>query len=87
MARGAARFHATLVWALAQWVAHAAAARRLTLVACAGGCFLNAILARGLRPALAAQGIEMIEARDVPPNDGGLALGQAWVAARQAREA
>jgi hydrogenase maturation protein HypF len=49
-------------------------------VACGGGCFLNAILARGLRAALARRGIAMLEAAAVPPNDGGLALGQAVVA-------
>jgi len=49
-------------------------------VACGGGCFLNAILARGLRSALTRRGITMLEASAVPPNDGGLALGQAAVA-------
>ncbi len=79
-ARGAALFHATLVAALAEWAARAARAQRLNTVACGGGCFLNAILARELRAALAARGLAMLEAQAVPPNDGGLALGQAWVA-------
>ena len=79
-ARGAARFHATLIWALAELAAGAAAAQRLDVVACAGGCLLNAILARGLRRELGARGLSMLEAQDVPPNDGGIALGQAWVA-------
>jgi hydrogenase maturation protein HypF len=74
----AALFHATLVAALADWVTRAAEALDLTQVAGAGGCFLNAILARGLRAALAARNLTMLEA----PNDGGLALGQAWVAQR-----
>jgi hydrogenase maturation protein HypF len=81
---GAALFHATLVAALAEWVAHAAKAQGITTVACGGGCFLNAILARGLRAALAARGIAMLEAMTVPPNDGGLSLGQAWVALQAA---
>jgi len=78
--RGAALFHAVLIEALAEWVE--AAARRIGLgtVACGGGCFLNAILARGLRAALSRRGITMLEAAAVPPNDGGLALGQAAVA-------
>jgi len=77
---GAALFHATLVQALADWVAGAASRTGLAEVACGGGCFLNAILSRNLRAALEQRGLSMIEARDVPPNDGGLSLGQAWVA-------
>ncbi len=78
--RGAARFHATLVWALAEWAARAAAGQGLGTVACAGGCLLNAVVAQGLRRELGARGLTMLEAQDVPPNDGGIALGQAWVA-------
>jgi hydrogenase maturation protein HypF len=82
---GAALFHSTLVAALAEWVARAAIAEGIATVAGAGGCFLNAILARSLRAALAIRGITLLEARAVPPNDGGLALGQAWVAACASR--
>ncbi len=66
--------------------ARGAGARASVNVACGGGCFLNAILARGLRAALAARGIAMLEAMAVPPNDGGLSLGQAWVALQTAAE-
>ncbi len=79
-AYGAALFHAVVVAALADWVGRAAAARGIATVACGGGCFLNAILARGLHAALRARSIAMLEAQAVPPNDGGLALGQAWIA-------
>jgi len=76
--RGAAIFHATLIAALADWV-HAAAPADST-VAGSGGCFLNQIVARGLRSRFGACGLHLLEARRLPPNDGGLSLGQAWVA-------
>jgi len=84
--RGAARFHATLVAALAEWAVRAVHARNVAAVVCGGGCFLNVILSRGLRTALAARGVAMLEASAVPPNDGGLSLGQAWVALHVAKE-
>jgi len=76
---GAALFHATLAEALATWIARAAARTARSSVACGGGCFLNAVLVRALRGALAARGVAMLQAGAVPPNDGGLALGQAWL--------
>jgi len=78
--RGAALFHATLVAALAAWVAQAAQEFDLDAVAAGGGCFLNALLARGLYETLNRRGITLYQAEAVPPNDGGLCLGQAWVA-------
>jgi hydrogenase maturation protein HypF len=76
--RGAAVFHATLIAALADWVCAVAPVN--TTVVGSGGCFLNLVLARGLRSRLGSHGLHLIEARHLPPNDGGLALGQAWVA-------
>jgi len=49
-------------------------------VVLSGGCFLNRQLSRDLARRLAARGLDVLEARQVPPNDGSLALGQAHVA-------
>ena len=80
--QAAADFHAGLALALAEWVAAAAVARGLAVVACGGGCFLNEIMSRRLRRELHGRGIAMLEAVAVPPNDGAVSLGQCWVAQR-----
>jgi hydrogenase maturation protein HypF len=79
-AEGAARFHATLAAGLADWAIAAAVAQQLAVVALAGGCFLNALLTGDLRRRLVEAGLQVLEARQLPPNDGGVSLGQAWVA-------
>jgi hydrogenase maturation protein HypF len=78
--RGAALFQDTLAAALAEWVFAAAEREKMDTVALGGGCFLNRLLAADVRTRLAAAGLNVLEARQVPPNDGGLSLGQAWVA-------
>ena len=77
---GAALFHATLAQGLAAWTMQAAQQSGIKIVAFGGGCFLNAILSRNLRKQLEQAGLTVLEARQAPPNDGGLSLGQAWVA-------
>ena len=77
---GAALFHATLAQGLAEWILQAAAKRGLHQVVLGGGCFLNRILSESLRTTLSATAMQVFETRQLPPNDGGLSLGQAWVA-------
>lgn len=84
-ARGAALFHATLAAGLADWVLALPAGLPGGRLAVGGGCAMNAVLMAALRARLGAAGITLFEARLVPPNDGGLALGQAWLA-RQGAE-
>jgi hydrogenase maturation protein HypF len=53
-------------------------------VALSGGCFQNRILTERTARALEAAGHEVLVHRRVPPNDGGVSLGQAAVAAARA---
>ena len=76
----AARFHATLVAGLAAWIRQAAQTSGLRTLAWGGGCFLNALLSRGLRQALVSSDLAILAPERVSPGDASIALGQAWVA-------
>jgi hydrogenase maturation protein HypF len=84
-AEGAALFHATVAAGLAAWALAAVNGEKQQKIAIAGGCAMNVVLTDALRQHLANAGVELLEARQAPPNDGGLALGQAWVARQQIR--
>jgi hydrogenase maturation protein HypF len=75
--RIAARFHATLVAMVLAVVGRS----QMHTVALCGGCFQNKLLLESCERALVDAGHRVIFPQRVPPGDGGLALGQAWVAA------
>ena len=77
---GAALFHATLAAGLAEWLLAAVDREKVAKIAVGGGCAMNAVLMPALRRQLEAGGASVFEANQAPPNDGGLALGQGWVA-------
>ncbi|MDP1526281.1 MAG: carbamoyltransferase HypF [Rhodocyclaceae bacterium] len=76
----AALFHATFAAALVAWVAEAARQSGIQTIAAAGGCLLNQVLSGALQKGLAHEGLRLLLPRELPSNDGGLSLGQAWVA-------
>ena len=71
-----ARFHRTIVEATAATAVRVLAASGARRVVLSGGSFQNRILARDIGDAVGRDRVVM--AREVPINDGGLALGQAW---------
>jgi hydrogenase maturation protein HypF len=82
--RVSARFHAALAAAIAATCRRIRDASGLSTVALSGGCFQNRLLTEQAAARLAAAGFEVLLHARVPPGDGGIALGQAAVAAWRA---
>lgn len=72
------RFHVDLAGIVAGVVAREAAAARTTTVGVTGGVALNRLFTAHLTARLQQRGLTVLTHRTVPPNDGGLSLGQAW---------
>jgi hydrogenase maturation protein HypF len=79
----AGRFHAAIIEMIVQGCRRIRERTGLAHVALSGGCFVNTILVEGACARLEAEGFEVLRRRVVPPNDGGIALGQIAVAATQ----
>ncbi len=83
----AARFHKGLAAAVARLARGLARAEGSQTVALTGGVFQNRLLLEATGAELARAGLRVLIPSDVPANDGGIALGQAAIAAaRQAGE-
>ena len=78
------RFHAALAQAFARTARDLVASSQAEAVALSGGCFQNALLLDLTLGAL--KDVPVLHHTRVPANDGGLALGQAVVAAAQAQD-
>ncbi|KRP93820.1 carbamoyltransferase [Bradyrhizobium yuanmingense] len=85
-ASGAELFHGTFSAACVDWVARSAQTTGVNTVVLSGGCFLNAVLADKIPRGCSDAGLTPLVPRRLPPNDGGLSLGQAWIAALQIAE-
>ena len=79
--RVALRFHCTLADMVSGVCAGLASDNGAEIVGLSGGCFQNRLLTRLCVTRLREVGLRPVIHREVPPNDGGVALGQA-VAAR-----
>lgn len=77
------RFHQAVVEVMVRLAAADRDRTGRTAVALTGGVFQNALLAERSIAALAEHGIVALTHALVPPNDGGLALGQAFIAANR----
>ena len=75
----AARFHATLADGILAAARHAGVRR----VALTGGCFQNRLLTELTVARLEANGFEVLLHGAVPPNDGGIGVGQVLIAAER----
>jgi hydrogenase maturation protein HypF len=73
------RFHRSLAELIGQ-VAERVGVQEVVLT---GGCFQNVLLVDLAKARLESAGFVALTHREVPPNDGGLALGQAVIAAIQ----
>ncbi|HSH59477.1 MAG TPA: hypothetical protein VK988_07525, partial [Acidimicrobiales bacterium] len=76
-----ARFHDGLGRGVALAAADVAGEAGLDTVALSGGVFQNARLTAVVHRELSTAGLDVLVHRRVPPNDGGISVGQAGVAA------
>jgi hydrogenase maturation protein HypF len=81
-----ARFHNTLAYLVAETCLLVRADTGLARVALSGGVFQNRYLTEKCVAILKRGGFEVLTHSLVPPNDGGLALGQAVIAGWQAED-
>jgi len=77
----ASRFHHTLIHALTRVAVQLRGQHGFESIALSGGVFQNRLISTHLPKALAAEGFEVLQHRQVPAHDGGLSLGQAVIAA------
>ena len=74
-------FHDTMAEVAARMAVDARASSGIGVVALSGGCFQNRLLQAAAIRRIEREGFSVLVHRRVPANDGGLALGQAVVAA------
>ena len=79
----AARFHNSIIWVIFEGVSRISRETGIRKVVLTGGSFQNKYLAEKALSSLAEHAFEGYLASRIPCNDGGIALGQLLIAARQ----
>jgi hydrogenase maturation protein HypF len=79
----ASRFHNTIALGTTEACQRAASARATDVVVLSGGVFQNRRLMESVAAGLDAAGLRVLTPELLPANDGGIAYGQAVIAARQ----
>jgi hydrogenase maturation protein HypF len=86
-ARISASFHETIAQMLTRAAVLACQLASVKTVAVSGGCFANTLLLSRIVELLEENGLRVLYHRQVPPGDGGLSLGQAYVAMHRTKSA
>lgn len=73
----AGRFHNSMARVVADVAERLARKTGIRMMGLTGGCFQNRLFAEKAEKLLQTKGFEVLMHRSVPPNDGGIALGQA----------
>jgi hydrogenase maturation protein HypF len=79
----ARRFHSTVIELISATCSQLRRATGIEAVVLSGGVFQSALLTREASSRLRSEGFRVYRHRLIPPNDGGLSLGQLAVAAAQ----
>ncbi len=81
-AEGANIFYGTLIAASTDWIVQNAKQDNIKNILLSGGCFSNKVLAEGLIKNLRSHNLNPFLPYKLPPNDGGISLGQAVIAGK-----
>ena len=76
-------FHKAVAAMLTELLLEAVASTKVKRVVLSGGCFINSILLNSVRDGLKKKQVNVYTHHQVSPGDGGLALGQAFIASRR----
>lgn len=82
----AAKVHNAMIAAIVQSCLVANAAYGISIVALAGGVFMNRFITEGAIAALEGAGFTVALGKELPPNDGAISYGQTAVAAARANQ-